>query len=539
MILEQTDCCTLCSEAFNEETKPPHVLLCGHSFCKADILNVINDGVMKCPICAVTIHVDCYPQRFPPLNLLLLFNIKKRVILSESFLKGILYCAECNLRPITYRCSDCNSHYCAECDFLIHSHRVFASHNRFLSYKGDNQLQDSSKPISREILELQLAKTSLQPQIANMRYNLQQKVNNKNRIEEKKYSVIGEMKSSFNLVREALQIQEQNFTSQIQDYFDRKKISCYEDIQSYGSCMNEIEIACNEYNHLLEVMATISDTSNSFLRVVSSDVVESNRDEQKQPVDVKGMGGSYGDGGNNSGEAADANTCRPADQSLLGKEISRVKDILRRHISTESDGSTLPSTTNTRRSDNQSLPVDPCKGMQDRFTFLQLHGETLGQVIDAIHRMRLGPEFLDENAKMNQRNDTPLHAATDSMVFGIASAMPVASPVCEMTPIYVTATAESPHANASIHSQRQEQHLNVPAQDISEDTFFRSHLGGARLMHTTRVHQPQTGDGVPGHQQPQPPPNGHVSLSRYGMTLKGTVCKNCLKVGGRCAQHPI
>jgi hypothetical protein len=127
--------CGICLERFSAEGQSrPHVLLCGHSFCYADISTILSKDaceVLTCPVCHQQGGLQHYPERFPPKNYGMInfiqtsdFN-KRKYQVGPADADG---CFECGTCPASDFCLDCDAKFCIACIKVVHSHRSLSLH---------------------------------------------------------------------------------------------------------------------------------------------------------------------------------------------------------------------------------------------------------------------------------------------------------------------------------------------------------------------------------------------------------------------------
>jgi hypothetical protein len=119
----------------------PFVLICGHSFCRADVNKLSLNGTQNfpCPICKCLVNLDYYENRFPPKNFALIEQLKH--LTSSQPAKAPVpsgsergpepgLCGECNDNKSSVFCQECQIDFCVGCNELVHKHRVFLTHSR-------------------------------------------------------------------------------------------------------------------------------------------------------------------------------------------------------------------------------------------------------------------------------------------------------------------------------------------------------------------------------------------------------------------------
>jgi hypothetical protein len=140
--------CLICQEQFHEDgDMAPYVLICGHSFCGADIKKLNENGTksFSCPICQRLVSLDYYESRFPPKNFGLIEQLKhltEQSGASSSASSGtgaeseaapgaaLGLCAECNDNKASVFCQACQADLCDHCNELLHRSRVLSTHQR-------------------------------------------------------------------------------------------------------------------------------------------------------------------------------------------------------------------------------------------------------------------------------------------------------------------------------------------------------------------------------------------------------------------------
>ena len=123
--------CGICLKPFSADGACcPHVLLCGHSICFADIsasISVVKATELKCPSCQQTASLQHYPSNFPPKNFSLIQILENSIfakIEPESEL-----CFECGGIEVKKYCSDCKASLCEACMSSVHMPRIFSTHS--------------------------------------------------------------------------------------------------------------------------------------------------------------------------------------------------------------------------------------------------------------------------------------------------------------------------------------------------------------------------------------------------------------------------
>ncbi len=171
--------CEVCQQPFSLENEP-YLLYCGHSICCNDLdsfklSNSAFQGTSSlkfpCPICSEIIDCVYYENDLPPINQHLMEYLEEvnqtsyTDINSSSNLGSTLYlsyenvtspdhppkaqvlCQNCSTTVSSCYCTVCGFDLCLQCDHLIHSNKVFASHRRTpkgLSDTYNSQLEANS-----------------------------------------------------------------------------------------------------------------------------------------------------------------------------------------------------------------------------------------------------------------------------------------------------------------------------------------------------------------------------------------------------------
>jgi hypothetical protein len=132
--------CLICQEQFHEDGDiAPFVLICGHSFCRADLNKLSFNGTQNfsCPICQRLVNLDYYDSRFPPKNFSLIEQMKHLTSKcpanaepeqNQGQESGL--CAECNDNTAIIFCQECQVDLCAHCSDLVHKIRILSTHRR-------------------------------------------------------------------------------------------------------------------------------------------------------------------------------------------------------------------------------------------------------------------------------------------------------------------------------------------------------------------------------------------------------------------------
>jgi hypothetical protein len=134
--------CLICQETFQEDgDTSPFVLICGHSFCRADLNKLSLNGTenFPCPICKCLTDLNNYENRFPPKNFTLIEQMEylnSKSITSSApspetkpeSQSGL--CAECKDNESTVFCQECQVDLCVHCNGLAHKPRILSTHTR-------------------------------------------------------------------------------------------------------------------------------------------------------------------------------------------------------------------------------------------------------------------------------------------------------------------------------------------------------------------------------------------------------------------------
>lgn len=69
--------CPSCYESFDEKTRVPRNLHCGHTFCEECLLNIENKKLLVCPICRSPLEHNLKASKLPKNFIALEMAIKK------------------------------------------------------------------------------------------------------------------------------------------------------------------------------------------------------------------------------------------------------------------------------------------------------------------------------------------------------------------------------------------------------------------------------------------------------------------------------
>ena len=123
-------CCQLCSHEFST-LRTPHLLLCGHSYCRACLDKATEDypSALQCGVCSILTPLDQQNIDNLPTNEMILNLVTSREFNAMVNEKNVERCAECIHHPAMVYCSDCSASYCDSCTKRAHEgSRVRSKH---------------------------------------------------------------------------------------------------------------------------------------------------------------------------------------------------------------------------------------------------------------------------------------------------------------------------------------------------------------------------------------------------------------------------
>ena len=106
--------CSICCELFDDQTRCPRLLSCGHSFCSDCLEKLLNEKTINCPTCRNAVSVPAgvagLPKNFALLDILLTMPQKQE----ED--EGSPICETCDdeQHPATSCCLDCKENMCKD-----------------------------------------------------------------------------------------------------------------------------------------------------------------------------------------------------------------------------------------------------------------------------------------------------------------------------------------------------------------------------------------------------------------------------------------
>ena len=119
--------CPLCCDSFDQETRIPRILACGHTFCKQCISSikkssVIGDITIECPNCRHSVCIKSLDDL--PKNYLLseMLENSKKNLSSQS----AEWCSLHAQKRISYYCKTCFKPLCSKCLLLHNGHDKFS-----------------------------------------------------------------------------------------------------------------------------------------------------------------------------------------------------------------------------------------------------------------------------------------------------------------------------------------------------------------------------------------------------------------------------
>ena len=126
--------CSICCERFDDQTRCPRLLSCGHSFCSGCLNRLLNEKAINCPTCRNAVSVPAgvagMPKNFALLDILLTMPQKQEK--DES----LPVCEICDheQHPATSCCLDCKENMCKDLARLHIRQKVSRDH-RVVSFE--------------------------------------------------------------------------------------------------------------------------------------------------------------------------------------------------------------------------------------------------------------------------------------------------------------------------------------------------------------------------------------------------------------------
>ena len=121
--------CSICCEHFDDQTRCPRLLSCGHSFCSKCLEKLLNEKAINCPTCRNAMSVPAgvvgLPKNFSLLDILLTLPQK------EDEEEGSPICETCgddDEHPATSCCLDCKEKMCKDAARWHGRHRSSRDH---------------------------------------------------------------------------------------------------------------------------------------------------------------------------------------------------------------------------------------------------------------------------------------------------------------------------------------------------------------------------------------------------------------------------
>jgi hypothetical protein len=116
--------CPLCCDSFDQATKIPRILPCGHTFCELCICAIskqsLSDISVECPHCRCITSIKSTADL--PKNYFLadmMESQKKRISPTEQ-------CAAHPKKKISYFCKQCNTSICSKCLLSHNGHDMYS-----------------------------------------------------------------------------------------------------------------------------------------------------------------------------------------------------------------------------------------------------------------------------------------------------------------------------------------------------------------------------------------------------------------------------
>jgi hypothetical protein len=123
--------CTICLKPFSADgVCCPHVLLCGHLICFADMMasiTVAEATELKCPSCQRTVSLHHCPSNFPPKNFSLIQILENSVFAKIEEEPGQSF--ECRTSEARKYCIGCKASLCEACTASVHMPRMLSTHS--------------------------------------------------------------------------------------------------------------------------------------------------------------------------------------------------------------------------------------------------------------------------------------------------------------------------------------------------------------------------------------------------------------------------